>query len=64
MAITIENPTAEEIYEALKQVPEHEVERLRVMLRESPAEKKDEESAWYQASRTSAARFFEDEENR
>jgi hypothetical protein len=32
MGITIENPTAEEIYEALKQVPESELERLRAML--------------------------------
>lgn len=32
MAITIENSTAEAIYEALKQVPESELERLRAML--------------------------------
>jgi hypothetical protein len=32
MAIIIKNATAEAIYEALKQVPASEVERLRVML--------------------------------
>jgi len=63
MAITIENPTAEEIYEALKQVPEREMERLRAMLSGSVAEQREEESAWHQASRTSATRFFEDEES-
>jgi hypothetical protein len=61
MAITIENPTAEEIYEALKQVPESELERLRVMLSAGDAEQ-TEEVAWHQASRTSATRFFEDED--
>ena len=63
MAITIENPTAEGFYEALKQVPEAEVERLRLMLSHGTAENVDEEeTAWYQATRNSAARFFEDEE--
>lgn len=61
MAITIENATAEEIYEALKQVPESEVERLRMMLSQDAAGMEEEE-AWHQASKTSAARFFEDEE--
>lgn len=45
MAITIENPTAEEIYEALKQVPESEVERLRTML-VAKVPTVDESSEW------------------
>ena len=42
MAITIENPTVEEIYEALKQVPEHEMERLRVMLSGGTTEQRED----------------------
>ena len=68
MTIVIENPTAETIYEALKQVPEAEITRLRALLNEIPDEipeetAEDEEAAWRQSSRTAAQRFFENEES-
>lgn len=63
MAIVIDNPTAEEIYEALKQVPAVEITRLREMLNQPAPETAGEESAaWYQASQVSAARFFDEED--
>jgi len=63
MTITIDNPTAEAIYAALKQVPAKEVTRLREMLNTPEAETiQEEEAAWYQASSASAARFFDEEE--
>ena len=45
MSITIENPTAEAIYHALKQVPESEVARLRELLATN-APVVDESSEW------------------
>ena len=62
MSITIENPTAEAIYAAIKsQIPPSEFERLKNLLshEETPEE---EEAAWRAASAHSAARFFDEEE--
>ena len=65
MTIVIENPTAETIYEALKQVPPDEVTKLRALLNQTSGETiEDEETAWHQASQTAAHRFFEEEETR
>lgn len=64
MSITIENPTAETIYAALREVPAHEIERLKVLLNSEPEETaKTEETAWHQVSHAAATRFFEEEEN-
>ncbi len=62
MSITIDNPTAESIYAALKQMPPAEITRLRAMLNDSSETIHEEEAAWYQASEASLARFFEEEE--
>ncbi len=62
MAITIETPTAEAIYEALKQVPADEMMRLRAMLNVPVSETAEaEQSAWRAVSAHSASRFFEEE---
>ena len=63
MSITIESPTAEAALEALRKLPEGEMERLKLLLKgkneESPAE---EEAAWRASSLASGARFFDEEE--
>jgi len=42
MPITIENPTAEAIFEALKDVPAHELARLKTWLPSSPVDSNTE----------------------
>lgn len=62
MAITIENPTAEDAFQALQSLPKDELARLKMMFLEKNTPKDDEEAAWRQASAQSASQFFEDEE--
>lgn len=63
MAITIENPTAEDAFQALQSLPKAELARLKTMFIETYSETAaEEEAAWRQASAQSASRFFEDEE--
>lgn len=63
MSIVIENPTAESIFAALRDVPAEELSRLKVMsLGEAREETLEEEEAqWHRVSVHSAARFDEDE---
>jgi len=63
MAITIENPTAEDAFRALQSLPKDELTRLKTMFIEGNEETaEEEEEAWRQASAQSASQFFEDEE--
>lgn len=63
MAITIQNPTAEDAFQALQSLPKDELARLKTMFIEGNEETAEEdEEAWRQASAQSAIRFFEDEE--
>ena len=62
MPITIENPTAEAVWQAVLQLPQDEVERLKQMFAASHEETADEQEAWREASLRSAARFFDEEE--
>jgi hypothetical protein len=61
MVITIENPTAEAIIEALKQqIPTPEYNRMKKLLNEEETAS-EEEDEWHAISKSAANRFFEDE---
>ena len=63
MPILIENPTAEAVWQAVLQLPQDEVERLKQMFAASHGETAvKEQEAWHEASMQSAARFFDEEE--
>jgi hypothetical protein len=62
MVITIENPTAEGIIEALKQqIPTPEFNRMKKLLNEPEETTSEEETEWHAISQGAASRFFEDE---
>lgn len=61
MSITIENPTAESVWQAIQQLPQSEIERLKELLSNEEATAA-EESAWRAASAQAATRFFDEEE--
>ncbi len=64
MPITIEVPTAEAALQAVQQLPQDEIERLKAMLAETNNETAEQElDAWRAASLQSAAHFFDEEEN-
>ena len=62
MSIVIENPTAESIFAALRDVPVEELARLSQMLSQPREESIEEEEAeWRRIAANSAARFDEKE---
>ena len=63
MPITIENPTAEAVWQAVLQLPQTEVERLKQMFAASHEETAaQEQEAWHEVSAQSATRFFDEED--
>lgn len=63
MPITIDKPTAEAFWQAVQQLPQDELKRLKAMLADPNVETAEqEEEAWRAASLQSAARFFDEEE--
>ena len=61
MPILIEYPTAEAVWQAVLQLPQNEVERLKQMFAASHEETAvEEQEAWREASMQSAARFFDE----
>lgn len=61
MSSPIESPTAEAIYQAIRDVPSEEIERLKAMLNEREETREEEENQWRAISARCAARFFEEE---